>query len=605
MASISSLLKSAAAARSRIRSQEDAIVAYNWENSAQTYEDFLEYQKYLTDRADDPDVDPSDALSYQTKLRAARRSYTSNELQRQQMAIMEGRATTQDKMNKVKELYDQAIENEDYNLAQNLVSQWDSLSVQLQNEQDQAVRDYQSKLASGSSAAKKEITNLIDNLTKGYRDITLPTGEQVTPLAAIADDLKQTGGSTATWSAAKDTMEAVAGLIIDKWENATTQEEIDDLEQKYGKNLEKLYDTIFIPMPGVGKLTAQDVEDAIANEQFNNPLFGLKLTDKGYELKRNNTERIEYARTIDPATGQEMYAPLKVRTDQSSVMFGGSTAGRGVKTQILDDGTVLNDKGQAKLGTETFKRDDSQTIENRLNNLGIIHRQNGTTLMIKLPGENIEREATIQPDGTIRYMEPDGTIVEFGVVDREMNTVDGKLKLPAGQTRYVAPDEISDFRTASAFGGTMSQASAAGDRYLKDITGQSPVNQVAGSLKGTIRTGNDFSGFGTAVTTNLLQSAGLQRQKIEQENQRQIMLQAQQQQLQASQTMNLNQTPVRQFASNGAPVKQLVAVNSTPARSVTVAAPVKAPAVNVAKPTAQPKVTVQSSTYRASNRPTF
>lgn len=606
MPSVSSLLKSALATQEKIRKQEDAIVAFNWESSLQTYQDFVEYEKYLNQRAQETS-DPSDQLTYQTKIRSARRTYTSNEIQRQQMAIMEGRGNIQTKMDSIKNLYEQALDNGDLNLAQNLVSQWDSLSIQQQNEQAQALKEYQAKLASGSSGKVAE--DLLNKLTKGVDDIVLPTGQTVTPLAVIKQHIINTGDTVGGIKAAEETMEAMAGIIVDKYQNASTQEEIDKLEQDYGKGLERLYesDKLFVQLPGVGKLTYADVVDAIANDSFNNPMFGLKLTDKGYELKRNNVERIEYARTINPETGEEEYAPLKVRTDQDKLFFGYSDTGRGIKTQVTDDGAVIGKDGSVMAGTGKKNRDDSQTIENRLKELGIRATQNqntGTTIQIYLPGEDVERTATIQPNGDIRFMEPDGTIKEIALIDRNLGSNDKPLIARAGQTRVVATDEISDFGTGSAFGGTLSRASSAGSKYLRDITGQTSTKDVPGSLKGTIRTGNDFSGGGTAVTSSLLQSAGQRRNEIQREQER-IALQARAAELQASQTMNLNQTPVRQFASNGVMVNQLQVAKPTPTPRVTVAAPVKAPKVNVAKPVAQPRVTVQAPTYRASNRPSF
>ena len=206
------------------------------------------------------------------------------------------------------------------------------------------------------------------------------------------------------------------------------------------------------------------------------------------------------------------------------------------------------------------ERDTSQTIENRLKQLGIVAKQNGTTLSIKLPGESVERMATIQPDGSIRYMDDAGQLNEVGLVDRNLGTDTAQVIAKAGQSRIVSPEELSDFGGRSAFGGTLSQASGAGQRYLTDITGRNPIADVQGPISGQIRTGNDFSGFGTSVTSGLLQGAGVVRQQIQREQQAAAMLQAQAetaQRLQASQTFNLNQTPVRQLTSDGLRVRQL------------------------------------------------
>lgn len=578
MPSVSSLLRSAQATQKKIKSQEDALIAFEWENSMQTYEDFLEYSKYLQERAATA-TDPSDNLTYQNKIRSARRSYTSNELQRQQMAIMEGRGTTQDKLNAIQNLYGQAVENGDFNLAQNLYSQWDALTIKAQNEAEAGAKAF-------AAQGDKAYTDLKRDLTKGFDDVTLPSGEVVTPLAAIAADMEATGGSTATWKAAQDTLEAVRGVIVDQYENATTQEQIDKLEDQYGAGLSNIDKDVTFNIGGK-KLSIQDVVNATANEEMNNPVYGLKAVrnestgETEYKLTENNIERIDYARQFDPATGEEYYTPVNVRTDQNSVMFGSSDQGRGLSTQLTNEGQVVGADGEISAGEGSVERDSSQAIGTRLKELGIVATQNGTSLSIKLPGENIERQAIIQPDGSIRYFGDDGNILEIALTRKNLGTEMLPQIVEAGQTRVVAPDEISDFGADSAFGGRLSQMSNQGQRQIQSITGQTKVN---GMLPGQspIAVGNDFRGYGAPAmgsnlqgTSSLLQSAGMQRQQIQQEQMRQQMLQQQaQMQLQAtSNQFNLNQTPVQQLASNGVMRKQLAVAAPTPTPRVVVAAP--------------------------------
>lgn len=600
MASTSSLLKSAASTKKKIQAQEDAIVAFNWENSAQTYNDYKEYSDYLKDRQD-KSSDPSQSLSYEKTIRSARRSYTSNEIQRQTMAIMEGEATTQDKLNLVGDFYQQALDNGDYNLAQNLASQWDSLSIKLQNEQQAAVGAYQ-------AAGKKASDNLMSSLTKGVSDVTLPTGQTVTPLAALEEAFTTEGNTVAVLQAAQETMEAVAAVVIDKYQNATSQEEIDKLEQTYGAGLKNLYKEVGLNLPGVGKINAQEVVNALANDKINNPMFGLAQGEDGsYKLKRNNVEKTDYVRTLDE-NGEEVYMPARITTDQNSVMFGNSDQGRGLSTQLTNEGAVIGKDGDIMAGTSKVERDGSQSIENRLKSLGIIARQNGTTLVIKLPGENVERTATIQPDGSVRYMmdsNGDGQldqIKEIGLVDRKLYSdsvaPDQRIGEKAGEVRDVSAEEISDFGTKSAFGGTQSQTSKRGQNYLNDITGKSALQQVTNPLNGPIRVGNDFGGAGTAVTSNLLQTAGQTKKRIEDENKRQFMLQS-------SSVPNLNQTPVAQYAGNGVQIRQLQVAPIAPPPKVTVAAPAVQRKVTVAAPAPAPKVKVATRTYTASNKPSF
>lgn len=583
MAGTSALLKSAQAQQKKVRTQQDQLVAFEWENSAQTYEDFLTYSKYLEDRAEKSN-DVSDKLTYQTKIRSARRSYTSNELQRQQMAIMEGRATTADKLAAIKGLYDQAVDNGDLNLAQNLFSQWDALTIKLQNEQEVASKAF-------AAAGEKVQSKLLNDLQKGVDDVTLPTGQRVTPLSQISKDLEETGGDSFTWQAAQDTLEAIQGVIVDQYQNATTQDQIDKLEEKYGAGLQDLNKEVTFSIGGK-KLNTQDVVNAIANEQLNNPIYSLKAirneaTGKNeFKLVDNNVERLDYARQFDEQ-GNEYYAPVSIRTDQEKLMFGQSDQGRGLGTQITNEGAVIGGgdrTGKTMAGETEVNRDPSQSIENRLKGLGIIARQNGTTLTIKLPGESVEREATIQPDGSIRYFADDGQLIEVPLVRKNLGTDLLPQIVEAGQQRIVAPDEISDFGAKSAFGGDLSKMSKQGERYISSITGSSRVNSLQ---TGAIRTGNDFSGLGGPATSGafqgssaLLQGAQFTKQSLQQEQQRQQMLQAQQQALQSTNNFDLNQTPVQQLASNGVLRRQLQ-----------VAAPAPTPRLYVAPPISTPQIT--------------
>lgn len=604
MAGVSSLLKSAQATQKKIANQQDQLVAFEWENSAQTYDDFLTYEKYLQDRSQKAN-DVSDQLTYQNKIRSARRSYVSNELQRQQIQIMEGNAGTQDKMNLVKELHSQAVENGDFNLAQNLYSQYDALSIKLQNEQEAAMKQYESTLKSGQANAEKAVKKLINDLTKGVDDVTLPTGQTVTPLAAISENFQATGDTVATMKAAQETLEAVRGVIIDQYQSATTQEQVDALEEKYGAGLANIDKELFYNANGT-KLSAQDITNVLANDQMNNPVYSIKAVrneaagTNEFKLQKNNVDSLDYVRQIDEQ-GNEYYAPITVRTDQEKLMFGQSDQGRGLGTQITNEGAVIGSEGQIRLGSETVNRDDSQTIANRLKNLGIIAKQNGTTLQIKLPGESVEREATIQPDGSIRYFGDDGLLVELGLVDRNLGTDALPQIVRAGEQRAVSPDEASDFGLESRFGGALSVESAQGKGYRESITGQRRFTSPLAA--GPISTVNDFSGRGSIAmgsalqgTSSLLQGAQFTQRSIQQEQQKQVMLQAQaqaqQQALQATPNQfDLNQTPVQQLAASGVLKRQLSVAAPRPTPRVYVAPPAPTPRITSVGVIAPPRVT--------------
>lgn len=586
----SSLKKAADAAIKTAQHQEDEIANFNWQSSAQTYDDFVNYSKYLQNRLSQSS-DVGEQISYQTTIRSAQRSYTSNEIQRATQDVMSGHGDTGTKMEVVRNLFDQAITNGDANLAQNLFSQWQSLSVQQQNEQAAAVKAYQ-------AAGKAASDTIVHDLTKGYDDVTLPTGQKVSPLAAITDHFKATGDTVGSLRAAQDTMDALRGVIIDKYNNATTQEEVTALEDKYGKGLANIDSELTIKVGGQ-TLTAQDIVNSNANDQFNNPIYGLKAVHNeatggtDYQLSKNSVDNIDYVRQIDQA-GNESYIPAEIRTDKNATFFGTSDQGRGLDTQITNNGEVIgaNDNGNGAInaGEGKVKRDAGQSIGNRLNALGIQATQNGTTIKIKLPGENVERSATIQPDGSLRYFGDDGQINEIPLVDKNIGTDAQPIMATKGVPRPVDPNELSDFGSTSAFGGQLSQASAQGTRYINDILGRSPVQNLHLDSNNPIQVGNNFSGFGTAVTSGLLQSASIKQNQIQLQQQEAAMIQAQQQaaaQLQAQATFNLNQTPVQQLTANGVLKRQLSVAPPAPLPRVVVAPPAptaKITSVGVAQP---------------------
>lgn len=581
MASTTSLLKSAAATRKKIRQQEDDLKAFLWESSAKTRADFEEYMDYLDSRLEGI-TDPGEQLSYMTKQRTIRRSFVSEELQREQMNIMQGTGTTRTKMDAVERLYQEAIDNEDFNLAQNLVSQWMALSVQEQNEVQANAQKY-------AAASSKEKTNFINNLTKGVDNVTLPTGQVVTPLAVIQDRFAETGDVVRAAKAAEETLQAIAAAVIDQYNSAATQEEVDKLEQKYGKGLENLADELFIKVGGQN-LTYQDVVNTIANDDFNNPLYGLQAEyneatgQTEFKLKKNNVEAIDYIRRINEQ-GQEEYVPAQIRTDQSNLFFGTSGVQRDLGSRMTSEGGVADQKDESQM-----------TIGDRLKSLGIQARQNGTTLVIKLPNENVERLATIQPDGSIRYYDDNGQINEVGLIDRNLGTNDLPLLSRAGEARIVSPEELSDFGTQSGFGGQLSTPSLQGQRYISDILGKTRAPAVL-NLNTPIRVGNDFSGFGTAVTSSLLQTAGQVQRSIQlQAQQQQMMQQAAQLQggvsLQSGVLPNLNQAPIQQLTSSGVLKGQLKVSLPTPQPRLVVSQPQAQPNLRVSAPTPQPQIRV-------------
>lgn len=586
MAGTTSLLRSAAATRKRVQQQEDALVTFDWQNSAQTYEQFQEYSRYLQDRQSGS-TDPSQKLTYARNIVSARRSYTSNELQRQQMAIMEGRGTTTDKLNKVFSLYEQAVDNGDYNLAQNLATQYDNLSIKLQNEAESAQR------AAGSMAINgvKTLNALVKKLVDGEEGVELADGTLVKPIASLNNELTGAGEASVDYfGQVADTVKAIQALIVDAYNGAQTQEAVDKIEEKFGDYFtgEKKFKT------AAGNLTAQDIELAYKSAQANNPIYS-PVSERDpttgalkYSLKKNKIDDLTWIRNDDGT-----YQAIEVRAKVPSEF-------QKLDSKITNEGYFLGDSdknGVSNIGSgEQVQTNSAETIGDRLRRQNIIATQNedGTLDIILPTGEQVK--GTIMPDGSIRY---------FGVPGRYSGSQAGlyEINIFNGDTREVAPDESSIFGEASSFGGQLSQASTEGKRITAALAGNTtaPTDLLSASARINNPGANDFTGMGSPVLQRNLQGAsssvlqraaevrlGLQAEQKAAERAKIVASERSQRILQPSNVFNLNQTPVQQFAQNGAPIRQLRVSRPLPVTPVRVSAPSPTPrisGVTVAQPT--------------------
>lgn len=169
MAGVTSLLKSAATRRQKIQDQQDAEVAYQYSQSAKSLEDFQEYSKYLKDRQ--VTADPSKALTYEKNLNSAQSSYISNEVQRQTINVMEGTGDNQTKQQKLVDLYYQAANSGNYDLAQSLRSQIDSLSITIQNEAETRAAAGQALAGKMATLNANSVADAVDTVKSYISDV--------------------------------------------------------------------------------------------------------------------------------------------------------------------------------------------------------------------------------------------------------------------------------------------------------------------------------------------------------------------------------------------------------------------------------------------------
>lgn len=580
MASTTSLLRSAQATRNKIRSQEDQLAAFQWESSLQTYDDFKSYSKFLQEQSNKTN-DPSDKLTYSSKIRSARRSYTSNEIQRQQMDIMEGRGSTQTKLAKVYDLYSQAVQNGDYNLAQNLASQYDSLSIQAQNEAESSAKR---GAASYLKSTKAEIRSIYNSITDGDGYVQLPDGSVVKSFKQLSNELASTGGSVngKLFQEAFDTYQALADYLGNVYNTTNSQDVVDYLSNR--EDLRNFIEgTGKVNIAGM-KLDYNELNNAAINQDFNNPLYHVTESidpstgRTSYKLQKNKTADFQYVYSAK----DDGYVPLPINTTIAD-------PNSSLDTILTNEGAVV-DPGTKKyrLGTETASLDDKKlktlSIRNRLENLGyrIMGNVSDTdgTFSIFDTSSGRTYTAVIDGNGKVRYFGEPGQYSggQAGLYEIDPTAKQGEA------VREVAPDETSDFGVMGNFGGLTSQMTPIGRRAADLFTGAAkpertllPANtQISTSPVDLLRQGPAVITQNLQGTTNTLQRADLYRRELERQQQEAEAERQAAFQLQAGRTGGLNQTVVRNRASNGAPVRQL-----------TVAKPRALPTVKVT--TAKPK----------------
>jgi hypothetical protein len=243
--SLSSLLSAASAARKRQESLQDSIASYEWDLSPKTVEDYSKYSKLLGERSKSYSAtDPQKSLEYQKKITAAQRGLASQEITRAGMAIMEGRGTKMDKLNKFSDLARQAYETGDGALYQRLTSAGEALQIQIQNEQYAAG---QAAIANGERAGRE-----YEKTVKQQLDMKLnapPTenspGGVLAQLEAMKNGLKY-GGNTflgelqnkqgkTYFDAIKGSLEAIAGAYKQAAEATTDPEQKQKWMLEYNK----------------------------------------------------------------------------------------------------------------------------------------------------------------------------------------------------------------------------------------------------------------------------------------------------------------------------------------------------------------------------------
>lgn len=503
MAGISSLLRSASAAQKKVQAQQDAILAYNWENSAQTYQDFKEYSDYLSKRASTTS-DPSARLTLTSKVRAASRSYTSNEIQRKSLDIMNGRGSLQDKQNTIYELAQQAADNGDNNLLQNLSVQYSQIDKQIQDEAISQANAQQALASKMVSQNVKSVKELIDRQKSDLKDIgkiynqvgaegmnkAFQDPEVKKAIMENNPELKQLfdkGGQIGFW----DIANGITQNIRQSYEQAASSLPPEEA-QDFIKEIEKIDsgETKF-KIPGVGSVSVQDLQNQLDATRAggtyfyqgpDNTLEKGNLTNYTWAKDENGNLKLVKqfsqkgtensglgAFTQDQRTGDSANMSLVFRRDDKGNYLNdkGEVVGRvGKNGEMLDaKGKKLTDEAARNNILKSATTDYKTLLTN--NGFKVTTGNDGTIRVI--PTEAVKGrfkelgindgapvEAVVDPQGNLRFVKKnaDGKAELFQVGFDDKGKAYTQKLLEGGQGAVSAQDYFEMRQATKMFGGT-------------------------------------------------------------------------------------------------------------------------------------------------------
>lgn len=394
--SVSGLLSSANAAAKKNRAYEDQLATFEWESSQKTSSDWLTYKSLLEKRVDTAS-DPSEQLSYMTRLRSAQRSWFSEEIQRESIKIQLGQGSLAEKYSRVVELFNQAVAIGDNNAAQNLLSQINSIDIQLQNEMASAASAYKDFQANAVKSAN-ELADLVfkqEGTFKAWNAATgtyidLPTLPEINKLfknpssknnmfEQLGKEAAEQGGGpdgaiVGIFDAAIAAIQGVAQNLYAEASQLTDEAEANKLKNRANALLTgTTYEDEGSVFDIAGqKLTLDEMVDARDALNQGYSLFDTRQTDAGeYVLERKeNALDWVYLQRMDE-NNNIYYEPTKV--------FRNSGLEKGLDTFVKD-----------KLGQFGY---DSEAIEIE-----------GNTIKLTTPA-GLKTTAVITPSGNLRFTE--------------------------------------------------------------------------------------------------------------------------------------------------------------------------------------------------------
>lgn len=538
MASTTSLLKTQRSRQQTIWDQQDAIADYEWTLSDKSPEALQAYLAHYQDRLNNPQADPAKALSYTKKLTSANKAFTSNEIQRASIDIIEGRQPEQYKINVLENLYSQAYQNGDYDLAQSLRLQLDNQYVKMQNA---ALAGRGGGGGGGSASVSAAITAALGDVKDGNVPFGDLKGLTVSDIVNVLNEgglnnaqdvlTKAAGGPDGLQKIFGDAnvnpLQAIAGMSASMYDQASAmvQQITDPVEKaKALNNLNKQIQTDKITIGGK-TFTLAELKAESDNISQGNPSIRFVSGPNGLVAQGRPT--VDYTFSYDEQ-GNPVQLPNSANASAKN-LYGDTTVGATVQgyqpgeqvyyrynkaggLEVVPHDEAYDKNGKSKLADQNGKIKDTKKYYDKnaiLESAGFKVSTDGKTYIVADPrlreqlAEKGITESAISGDGVV--VDSSGN-VRFKTADGQLfQTVTDSFDAQGkGVTHIydVKPQSTTDFisrgklapTTTNVLGTQMltnlqndiSGASLQGantSRYLQNAGGTSGILQQAASLQ--------------------------------------------------------------------------------------------------------------------------
>ncbi len=490
MASTTSLLKTQKSRQQTIWNQEDQQLDYEWSLSDKSPEALAFYTSHYQQRMNNPQADPQKQLTYQKRITSANKAYTSNEIQRATIEVLEGRQSEQFKINTLENLYVQAYQNGDYDLAQTLRIQIDNAYIKQQSaaggyggggggssEFKAAVKAFVADVKSGdaplfanSPLTANQISDLITTLGEpGAAKLLKDSGiaEGTSPLELLQQGINNQIA----------TLQAQIANAPDEATRAELNNSLNDLVNKQKWDI------------AGAKLTTAQLAQAIEGARTGNPVYDFVIGKNGeYIAKQRQTTNVMWGQDEQ---GNTVLVPQR-GTSSGEKAFSGYNEAQNVRYELDKDGNARIVTGDKASDSNKDQLSQDQILERAgLRKGNGVYEVTDPRISAILGGDTvISADAVFFDDvtGLPKFINADGTVTGF----------DQKL-IPYKET----PLNVADF--VNRGGGTAaSTTEVLGTQMLRDLQ----TNVRGGSFQPAL----PGSFYQAAGTSGVLQQAATAKQ---------------------------------------------------------------------------------------------